>query len=496
MAAFVESDVYLDFGARPHGKRMPVLWPVMVHRVMFPEPRHIQLNLLQRAVLGLVRARTVRAQDMAELTGLHLDLIKLILAQAVSNGWLVESADALTLDGARLLDDEDVDDTDMKSGYLIQDALTGNFWPRLVVQLRQIEAEDPSARFPEFSQSRTTGKKIRPFLLSVPRMVLPPLDHEALRLAYRDYRMDYQASQQLANQSELPERLTLQGVQRLDDTAQPARVLVWVTADVSEQALWSVKDPFMLRDNAWWLQDTLMNTIESDGNLRSRLTPLVNIPQLDNQSVEEWLKAIQQQTELQVLVEYPWVERQPDIKRHLVALLARQEKLQQGDNSEQELNAALLESQKLLEVLMQWMIRTFPAAVGQLPKQQKQDSGLNQQILNALQVPSFTKSVISSLSRQRIGQVVRACSRPTESLKALLFAAAMGTLNEPRHPLKTLSADQLQLDQLLELADLRNSSSHAQSSYTGREQVQLTSSMALSSIQYALRFTSYFKEWM
>lgn len=90
MAAFVESGLYLKFDAKPRGKRKALLWPVLVHRVLYPDPKRPQLNLLQRAVLGLVRAKTVRAEDLAELTGLHLNLIKLIQAQCVvMDGWLI-----------------------------------------------------------------------------------------------------------------------------------------------------------------------------------------------------------------------------------------------------------------------------------------------------------------------------------------------------------------------------------------------------------------------
>jgi hypothetical protein len=100
------------------------------------------------------------------------------------------------------------------------------------------------------------------------------------------------------------------------------------------------------------------------------------------------------------------------------------------------------------------------------------------------------------LSRQKIDQVIRACSSPSDSLKALLFAAAVGGLSSAQHPLKVLSDQELQLGKLLELADLRNQSSHGQSSFTGRTAVQLTTRTALDSIQYALSFTARFKEWM
>lgn len=496
MVAFAETGTYLKLGAAPRGNKRPVLWPVLVHRVLYPEAKRPQLNLFQRAVLGLILARTVQAEAIAELTGLHPNLIKLILAQGVGNGWLVDGASALTPKGEQLLNDDVVDDANLKSGYMLQDALTGHFWPRLVAQLNQVESQDPLARYPEFLDERKTGRTIKPFVIMGGKLDLPPLDHDSLMLGYRDYCEDYRASQQLDHGGPLPRQISLQGGQRLDDAPQSARVLVWITADASGLDLWSVRDPFELRENAWWLQTTLRQVIDRDANLLARLEPLVGIARADDQTVEQWLEALRKQAELQVLVEFPWVERQPDIKRHLAALLVRNEKLHQGDSHDQELDAALMECQKLLEVVMQWLIRTYPADVGQLPKLQRPDQKLNQRILSALQIPAFTEGVIRLLARQRIDQVIWACSKPESSLKALTFAAAIGTLNTPQHPLMVLGDRDLQLDKLLDLADLRNRSSHAQSSFTGRETTQLTRQMALDSIQYALSFTACFKEWM
>ncbi|HHQ4598446.1 TPA: hypothetical protein ACSP2X_003596, partial [Aeromonas veronii] len=321
MAVFVESGTYLSFGTTPMGKKKAVLWPVLVHRVLYPNAKRPELNLFQRAVLGLIRACTVRDEAIAELTGLHQNLIKLILAQCVSNGWLVESAQALTAKGERLLDDEETDDANLKTGYLLQDTLTGQFWPRLVAQLHPLEPKDPLAHYPEFFGERKTGNTIKPYMIARGRADLPALDHESLTLAYRDYREDYRASQQLGQGNQLPKQISLQGVQRLDDAPQSARVLLWVIADDDGNDLWSVKDPFELRKSAWWLQDTLLQVIEGDAKLLARLEPLVSMPCAGNQSVEQWLEALRKQTELQVLIEFPWVERQPDIRRHLAALL-------------------------------------------------------------------------------------------------------------------------------------------------------------------------------
>ncbi len=496
MAVFAEAGIYLKYGDKPYGKVRDLLWPVLVYRVLYPEVRQPELNLFQRAVLGLMRAKVTHVESIAELTGLHEDLVKLIFAQSISNGWLTERADTLTEKGVRVLEGEEDASANLKAGYLFQDAISGNFWPRFETQLNDIAAKDPQARFPEFLGERRTGKPQRPFVIKASKAPLSVLDNTMLTRAYTEYRNDYRASQQLYGTADLPEQVKLQGVQFLDASPLSARVLVWVTPDENGLHLWTVKDPFDLRDEAWWLDDSLQQLVSKDSNLLSKLSGLVDKPQKENQTVEQWLSAIKNDIDLRVLIEFPWVESQPDIKRYLAGLLERREKMAQGQTGSNDLEAAVMESQKLLEVLMQWLIKEFPADTGQLPKKTQQDRQLNQKILAALQVPAFSDGVIQILSGQNLTQVIRACSSPVSSVKALLFAAALGVLNHPQHPFRILSGEQLQLEKLLELANLRNPSSHAQSKHTGRQVIQLTPEQVQQQIQYSLSFIEYFKEWM
>ncbi|CBJ80611.1 hypothetical protein XBJ2_730002 [Xenorhabdus bovienii str. Jollieti] len=497
MAVFAETGTYMAFSSHPYGKKEPLLWPVMVHRVLYPDAKRPQLNIFQRAVLGLIRARVTRPETMAELTGLHSSLINLILVQSASHGWLVDNADALTASGERLLDDEDDDAASFKSGYLLQDAVTGQFWPRLITELKQIEPVNALAKYPEFITERKTGKPLRPYVVASNKGRLAQLDPDVLMKAYKNYSNDFRASRQL-DQLRLEPEIRLQGVQRLDDNPQSARVLIWVTPDKRGADLWSVKDPFALRENAPWLQEALRQVIERDAFLLRRLEPLVEIPQAENQSVTEWLAAVQRNIEFTLLTEYPWAEKQPDIKRYMTALLIYREKIQHAGANEHELEAAITECQKLLEVVMQWLIRTFPANVGLLPKYKQGNTrnAINQVILEKLNIPSFTQDVIRILSGQHFDKVERACRQPTDSLKALLFAAAIGAYNTPQHPLNVLEDRELQLTKMLELARLRNQSGHGQSSYTGKTAVKLTSQSVLESIQYALSVTERFEEWM
>jgi len=496
MAAFAESGTYLKFSKRPRSESRSVLWPVLVHRVLYPEPRQPELNLFQRAVLGLIRANRTKQADIASLTGLHPELITLIVAQGISNGWLTSAADKLTDKGQRLLDDEEDESTNLKAGFVLQDAITGDFWPRMVTRLEQVESVDPQAKFPEFSIERKTGKTFRPFLARANKQNLPSLDNELLSRAYREYRKDYRSSQQLGGMQTTSEYVRLQGVQRLDESPEAARVVVWVTGDEEGDELWSVKDPFGLREDAWWLEDALRQLLESDTNLRTYLAKLIGVPEAGTLTNDEWLREIQKRTELDILIEFPWVESQPDIKRYFARLLKWRRKIESGVVWDSDLEAALGDCQKLLEVVMQWLIKTYPANIGQMPNSGKPDWSLNERLLVALGIPSFNSDVTRSLARQDLRQVIRACQNPTSSLKALLFAAGMGALADDQHPLKVLSDEDLQITKLLKLADLRNQGGHAQSRFNKRKIEEISQESVIDNIEYAKNFTECFKDWM
>lgn len=496
MAAFVETGSYLKFSDRPRSKSKAILWPVLVHRVLYPEPRQPELNLFQRAVLGLIRAKSTRLADIAALTGLHPELIALIVAQGISNGWLTSEADVLTDEGYKLLDDEEDGSDSLKAGYLFQDGISGDFWPRMITSLKQIEPIDPQARSPKFSIERRTGHTFRPYVVRPKKQDLLALDNELLARAYRDYRQDFRASQQLDVVYSPSDSVWMQGVQRLDNSPEAARVVVWVTGDDEGNELWSVKDPFGLRESAWWLEEPVRQLLDSDTNLRNFLAPLIGIPDAGSLTNEEWLRELQKRTELDILIEYPWVEAQLDIKRYFARLLKWQRKIESGMTWDSDLEAALGDCQKLLEVVMQWLIDTYPANVGQIPSAKKPDWRLNERILGALGIPSFTSDVIRILARQDLRQVIRACQNPTSSLKALLYAAGMGALNENQHPLKVLQDDDLQLLRLLDLADLRNQSSHGQSRFNKRKSIEITQDVVIDQITYAKNFTECFKDWM
>lgn len=491
-----ETGLYLKYSRRPHGPKVqPILWPVWVHKVLYPEVQQPKMNLYQKVVMRLIRAKTHDAEEIAQLTSMHINLVKLIQAELISRDWICGQAAELTEEGIKIINEEDLQSDQLASGYLFQDAHTGELWPRIEKRLNSMEPVNPNAKFPEFQRDRKTGYTFKPYKPAGNQKQFPLPDTQKALKAWQEYRSDYHAAQQLFSNNKIPKQIRLSGIRIQNTQPELAWITVWITPGDSYN-LWNIKDPFDIRDQAWWLTDKLPQLLENDHNLLKKLGQLIGKPEPENQTVSEWLASLKEHSQLQVMLDYPWAQREPDIAAAISVLLTRKETIANGQKQQNDLEAAITESQKLLEVLMQWLIKTFLANTGTLPKTGKNDRILNKQLLSALEIPAITEDVADTLSRQNLQNVIKSLNSPTSSLKALVFAAALGSVNNPSHPLKALAKDQLQLDRLLKLADLRNQTSHGNSRHTGQHYQKITETSALEKIDYALGFTEHFKEWI
>ncbi|HDM8237089.1 hypothetical protein ACXZ7L_08955 [Vibrio campbellii] len=496
MVAFDDSSTYLNYGRKPYGDAKAILWPVWVHRVLYPVIKQPKMNLFQKVVMRLIRANTYNAEEISVLTGFHINLVKLIQAQLLSNGWINIKATELTESGVKVINEEDEQSEHLTSGYFFQDAVSGKLWPRIEASLSVIEPNNSEDQFPSFLLHRKTGKAVSPFK---PRFnalqYKEPTSQDTLN-SWQEYRTDYRAARQLYVSNELPNLVKLSSLVYQSEQPDSAWIVVWITPS-NDSKLWSIKDPFDIRDEAWWLGEHLPNLLEHDSGLVRYLSRLIGQPEPENQSASEWISSVKEQSSLLVMMNYPWVQSEPDIADALASLLTRQEMLVNGQTHRNDLDAAITESQKLLEVLMQWLIKSFQGEFDRLPKPKQ--NGWKQQnssLLTSLNLPAFTEDVINVLSRQKLKMVISNLRTPTSSLKALVFAAALGTISTDIHPLKVLNNEQLDLQKLLALADLRNQTSHGNSRYTGKKYTEITVEVAQTNINYALRFTEQFKEWI
>jgi len=489
MAVFAKRHLLLRKKPAQHG--VALLWPVHAYRVQYAEAQGKTLNLFQRAVLGLARAGCRDPHEMSTLLGLHQQMLLLILAQCNSHAW-IDGQGAPTDNGLALLDEEEDRSVDLKAGVLFRDAISGAFWPRIVSMdgLSEIESVAPPGELPVFRPKRAEADGIRPHVFTATHSVPAPFDSRDIQQAYRAYRLDYFNARQLYGRDEVGAELRAQGIELMHEQAEPMYVLTWVTPDETGARPWRVVDPFALRQQVPWLDDTFDSLLGQPRQqwLAKRLASMIGKPQPEQQNVKEWMQQLEQELDLELLTEHPWAGREKRIGRYFRVLSWRTRVMEQAFGRH-ELESALADAQKLCEAVCQWVVRRYPANIDLIPPVQYRDRALNERLLDAIELPALTPELIRRLANQDTKKVREVLRGRSESLKAMLFAALLTTIDVPDHPFRHLAPEALGLDHLLKLADLRNEATHA----SGKE-FQMTEVVQVA--KFALQWTSQLKEWM
>ena len=173
---FTPEHPVLNFGPRHHERwssRNFLLWPAWAYRVVAPRVRQRQLNVLQRAVMGLCHAGVCRAENLAENLSVHVDLAALILVELTELGHL-DVHGLPTEQGLGALENDSLETQEMVTGYVFQDPWTEELWPRFVEQLDYAELEYNETGFPSLLLG-STGKprRVRAFTVLPQTQVVP-----------------------------------------------------------------------------------------------------------------------------------------------------------------------------------------------------------------------------------------------------------------------------------------------------------------------------------
>lgn len=453
------ADRYLRFDVRrPSGGR-PLLWPVHVWKVLYPTKRVLKLNLFQQAILGLARARCQDSSEMAELLGLDRELVAFIIAtQLIPNGWL-STLGAVTLQGERVLEEAQDASEEVRMGYAYQDAISGNWLPRFTEALPEIEPKKVDERgYPVFLRDLNSGKEDRPFRLDHAREGV--LDMAALFEAFARYRTDHDHARQRDEGGELPTRVRIESFSFVEDTAQQMWLWTWVFPDSAGEQPWLIADPFGLQQAASWLRKPLQEVLPRREGVARYIADALGETRSSEMSAAEWLHSLENQIDLTMLADFNWSRKVPVVEGYLASVLRRSEMLASQDKSWQEdVTSLLIETHNLAESVLQWLLKAYPPDIRRLPHWNSQRDWKDGEALYYLQfldLSCASDDVIRQLSQQRLDQVRTAVKRGGSSLKALLFAALLATVDQGRHPFLSLSADELGLKRMLDMADARN----------------------------------------
>jgi hypothetical protein len=156
-------------------QRRFVLWPALMYRVVAPVVRDRQLNILQKAVLGMCRAGVSNVQRIGERLHIHSDLAAVIYLE-LQQLRLVGANGLPTEKGRELFEDETLEASRMVTGHVFQDPWSGDLWPRFIERLDYVELQqNPNSGFPDLMLG-SKGKPRREwaFMVLPGDVALPP----------------------------------------------------------------------------------------------------------------------------------------------------------------------------------------------------------------------------------------------------------------------------------------------------------------------------------
>lgn len=485
------ADRYLRFVKEklsPHGGR-PLLWPVRVWKILYPTKRVQKLNLFQQAILGLALARCRDNSEMADLLGLDRDLVAFIIAtQLIPSGWMT-SMGGVTTKGERVLEEAQEVSDEMRIGYAYQDGISGNWLPRFTEELPEIEATRIDERgYPIFQRDRDSGKEGRPFRLS--HFQDGALNKGALFDALRRYRTDHDHAKQ--RDDELTTRLGIESMSLVGDSGQVMWLWTWIFAGEAGVQPWLVADPFGLQQAASWLRKPLQEVLRQNEVLARYIANVIGETRSPNLSAEEWLRSLENRIDLTLQGDYSWSRRVPLVEKYLASVLRKRAQLEAQERAlPEDLTSLLIETHNLAESVLQWILKMYPADIRRLPNWKSQrdwKDGEAQNYLHVLSLSCLTDDAIKRLAEQRLDQVRTAVKSGRSSLKALLFAGLLGTIDQVDHPFLELSAKELNLGFLLDMADARNK----KAGHSGWERVEREDAMKYA--DFVIKWIQIFKD--
>jgi hypothetical protein len=263
-------------------RRRYLLWPALMYRVVAPEVRNRELNVLQKAVLGMCRAGVTSAERMAARLDLHVDLIDVIAKELVLRG-LVGGNGLPTDSGRDLLEEETLDLRRMVTGHVFQDPWSGDLWPRFIEKLDYVELQPNPNGFPDLMLgSKGKPRRERAFMVLPYELATPPAPgaSEIVRATRRHRsalrRSEYYESADEDETFEHAGSVILERVSIVDDRPTPVFVtsLMYLPSAGDLAGDWHACDPFGLGVSPA-LRRAIEREMRSSSGLRSVLEGMI-----------------------------------------------------------------------------------------------------------------------------------------------------------------------------------------------------------------------------
>jgi hypothetical protein len=460
--------------------------------VVAPRVRERQLNVLQKAVLGLCRAGVSTASRVSQVLHLHADLGAFILQELQVRG-LLDSHGQLTPRGDQVLREETLESQQVVAGYVFQDPWTGELWPRYAERLEYAELESSADGHPNLVLGTTGSPRPQRAWMQLPQGIAEPAHPEPadiLRVTRRHQRALSFASAPMEEDGEeetlAAASVDIDRVSMIDERPQAVflATFLYVPREPGMAGTWHACDPFGLGDSAR-LRKSVERRMERDKGLRSYVSRLLGgSPGEDTEALLDRLQSLRARAEVEVLGHLPLEARRQDLHEPLVDMeCARLEVEELGARcTAQKLREALLAVRRVMEAVFEEMRRQHPTdgVWRPLATDQAYNRGIYEATARALGLEVPLPRALAAVKQDKVRGV--SGQGGAWQLRPMVVAALLAARSDTRHPLRRAARQQPRL--LHELDDI---SDKAGTAIHGRARQQLEPGLVIDMVQRTWR---------
>ncbi|KFA90323.1 hypothetical protein Q664_29365 [Archangium violaceum Cb vi76] len=463
--SFQREDTVLYFRPRAHARwreRRYVLWPAWAYRVVAPEVRERQLNVLQKAVLGMFRAGVTTPEGISTRLHLHADLMAFIAGEILEKG-LIDHQGLPTKLGLEVLEQETLQSRRVVAGYVFQDPWTGELWPRFVERLQYAETEMKPNGYPNLVLGTTGKPEPRPAYLHRPERASTQATPDATDIlevtrrhgrALRHSDPSMEEEEEDGGTFELG-TIDIERVSLIEDRPQPVYLAtyLYLPEDADTAGDWHVCDPFGLGASTF-LRRAIVRQMEQEPTLSKLVDQLLGRALGEGmEGVRAWMEQLRGKAELGVEQRLTSEIRRLPYYAHVLEMeLAYLEVEHLGTGSSNpKLRGVLLTARRVTEALFAHLLGAHrsPDILRRISREPEHSASIYTSTAAALGLEVPLPQPLANVKRSQVESVLK---HPDGwRLRPMIVATLLTARDDNRHPLREAARREPRLLNELEL---------------------------------------------
>lgn len=487
---------YKQLPKKPATEHMVCL-PVWIWQILAPAAVQHELNFFQQIVLEFLHIGKTDRKTLAEWIGIDIELIDLIIdTELEPNGWIKIEKDKITLTdlGQRILENENEQHRDLQPYYLLQDAITGQLWQRLIPQKLKFADLLEHDNDIILKTDRDSGHTIHPFIVEPFTKISQPQKptHNQILQTIQQHNW--------ANRSQVKRAADHDGYYinkaQLNDyifskqSPEPFFILSHLQKDNIGTHLCQLQDPCHVSQVDEWIANLHIEIAKKHKPFSNKVKGFSQRTSKPEETIEQFEERINQEISFEVMIHFPQAHKITNLENHLFRLLARQKQVQETRNK-YDVDDLINQCQKSLEACFKKMLKTWQHIhADTTPKQMKREAIKMALVLRSGQY--FNEHLLEQFCTINSTHVFSANGYsagrfPTIgiSLKPLIVSNLLCIPDHQQHPLIQRKNAEHDLESLLQICESRNNIAHDSSN-----EIDISTALILSN--FTLDWISFF----